>query len=98
MTMPDSQPAATACFLDGRIFNVRGRWVMLDSDLAKVYGVETKRVNEAVKREVARKVERFCPNPVHLDQVAVQRQSNSGNRSRLMPACFRMLLSVPLAT
>ncbi|MDR1534823.1 MAG: ORF6N domain-containing protein [Planctomycetota bacterium] len=36
--------------LDARIYTVRGRRVMLDSDLAEVYGVETKRINEAVKR------------------------------------------------
>lgn len=40
--------------LDSRIFQVRGQAVMLDSDLAAVYGVETKRVNEAVKRNPKR--------------------------------------------
>ena len=32
------------------IFEVRGRQIMLDEDLAKIYQVETKRLNEAVKR------------------------------------------------
>jgi hypothetical protein len=32
------------------IFTVRGMQVMLDSDLAKVYGVDSKRLNEQVKR------------------------------------------------
>ena len=31
------------------IYEINGKEVMLDSDLAKLYGVETKRVNEAVK-------------------------------------------------
>ncbi len=31
------------------ILEVRGQKVILDSDVAKIYGVETKRVNEAVK-------------------------------------------------
>ena len=31
------------------IYEVRGVQVMLDSDLAKLYQVETKRINEAVK-------------------------------------------------
>ena len=31
------------------IYEVRGKQVMLDSDLAKLYEVETKRINEAVK-------------------------------------------------
>lgn len=33
-----------------RIYTIRGVQVMLDSDLAFFYGVETKRINEAVKR------------------------------------------------
>ncbi len=32
------------------IFTIRGEQVMLDSDLAKIYGVETKQINRAVKR------------------------------------------------
>ena len=36
------------------IYEIRGIKVMLDSDLAKLYGVETKRLNEAVKRNIAR--------------------------------------------
>jgi hypothetical protein len=32
------------------IFLIRGKKVMLDSDLAKLYGVSTKRLNEQVKR------------------------------------------------
>lgn len=36
--------------LDRRIFVVRGQRVMLDSDLAKLYGVPTKRLNEQVRR------------------------------------------------
>jgi len=32
------------------IFSIRGKKVMLDSDLAKLYGVSTKRLNEQVKR------------------------------------------------
>jgi len=32
-----------------KIYNIRDSKVMLDSDLAELYGVETKRINEAVK-------------------------------------------------
>jgi hypothetical protein len=32
-----------------KIYNIRNQKVMLDSDLAKLYQVETKRINEAVK-------------------------------------------------
>ena len=42
------------------IYTVRGQQVMLDSDLAELYGVETKRLNEAVSRNSKRFPERFC--------------------------------------
>ena len=37
-----------------KIYELRGQRVMLDRDLADAYGVETKRLNEAVRRNVAR--------------------------------------------
>ena len=37
-----------------RIMNVRGQRVIVDSDLATLYGVTTKRFNEAVKRNLAK--------------------------------------------
>jgi len=40
--------------LQDKIFTIRGVQVMLDSDLAKIYGVESKRLNEQVKRNVMR--------------------------------------------
>src|SRR3954451_10254677 len=40
--------------IEERIFVVRGRQVMLDEDLADLYGVETKRLVEQVKRNVER--------------------------------------------
>ena len=42
-----------------RILEIRGQRVMLDRDLAALYGVETKRLNEAVKRNVNRFPEDF---------------------------------------
>ncbi|MBR5621301.1 ORF6N domain-containing protein [Candidatus Saccharibacteria bacterium] len=41
------------------IYEIRGKQVMLDSDLAKLYGVETKRINEAVKNNTQKFPERF---------------------------------------
>lgn len=40
--------------LSDRIHLVRGQRVMLDSDLAELYGVATKRFNEQVKRNIER--------------------------------------------
>ena len=35
--------------IEDMIYEIRGVQVMLDSDIAKLYKVETKRINEAVK-------------------------------------------------
>ena len=37
-----------------KIFEIRGQKVMIDADLAKLYGVQTKRLNESVKRNAKR--------------------------------------------
>lgn len=42
------------------IYVVRGQQVMLDRDLAELYGVENKRLNENVKRNANRFPEEFC--------------------------------------
>ena len=42
-----------------RILSIRGHRVMLDADLAELYGVPTKRLNEAVRRNAARFPEDF---------------------------------------
>lgn len=45
--------------IENLIYTVRGKQVMLDSDLAKMYQVETKVFNQAVKRNVDRFPENF---------------------------------------
>jgi len=45
--------------IENRIFTFRGIQVMIDRDLAEVYGVETKRLNEQVRRNINRFPERF---------------------------------------
>lgn len=42
------------------IYTIRGKQVMLDSDVAMLYYYETKKVNQAVKRNIDRFPERFC--------------------------------------
>ncbi len=46
-------------FIKNRIFTIRGEHVMLDSDLADIYGVSTSRLNEQVKRNAERFPEDF---------------------------------------
>ena len=45
--------------IENLIYEIRGKQVMLDSDLAKLYNVETKRINEAVKNNLEKFPERF---------------------------------------
>jgi hypothetical protein len=45
--------------IETRILLIRGQKVMLDSDLARLYGVSTKRLNEQVKRNLHRFPEDF---------------------------------------
>jgi hypothetical protein len=45
--------------IEKMIYVIRGTKVMLDSDLAELYGVETKNLNKAVKRNISRFPEDF---------------------------------------
>ena len=40
--------------IQDHIYVIRGQRVMLDRDIAKAYGVETKVLNQAVKRNIKR--------------------------------------------
>ncbi|MEM9143425.1 MAG: ORF6N domain-containing protein [Bacteroidota bacterium] len=42
-----------------RILLVRGQKVMIDADIAQLYGVDTKRLNEQVKRNIDRFPDNF---------------------------------------
>ena len=50
--------SATDDFIKSRIFTIRGVQVMLDRDLAVLYGIETRALNQAVKRNA----DRFPPD------------------------------------
>lgn len=52
-------PSGDAAIRD-LIYTVRGTQVMLDSDLARLYVVETKVLNQAVSRNLMMFPERFC--------------------------------------
>jgi hypothetical protein len=58
--MEENQPAEHTERLEPLIFTVRGRRVILDSDLSRMYGVATKGLNQAVKRNSDRFPEDFA--------------------------------------
>lgn len=45
--------------IEDMIYEIRGKQVMLDSDLARIYETKTKRINEAVYRNKEKFPERF---------------------------------------
>ncbi|RRJ89813.1 ORF6N domain-containing protein [Paenimyroides tangerinum] len=46
--------------IENRIYSIRGKQVMLDTDLANIYQVETKVFNQAIKRNAERFPKNFC--------------------------------------
>ena len=73
--------------IESLILTVRGQRVMLDSDLARIYGVTTHRLNEQFKRNEARFPEDFAfrLTPEEYEglrsQIAISK-SRGGRRSR----------------
>ncbi len=57
--MPAFDPLRIIKNIQGKIYEIRGERVMLDRDLAALYGVETKSINLAVKRNIKRFPEDF---------------------------------------
>ena len=55
---------------------IRGKQVLLDRDLATLYGVETKRINEQVKRNIERFPEDFCIQ-LSLEESQLLRSQNA---------------------
>jgi len=55
----NSLPAIPDEIIINKIYLVRGRKVMIDRDLAELYGVETKVLKQAVKRNIKRFPEDF---------------------------------------
>jgi hypothetical protein len=52
--MPQQSAIVPTALISQKIFFVRGTRVMLDADLARLYGVATKNLNKAVKRNASR--------------------------------------------
>ena len=46
--------------IEDKIYNIRGLQVMLDSDIAELFNIETKNLNKAMNRNKNRFPEEFC--------------------------------------
>ncbi|KGO11345.1 ORF6N domain-containing protein [Elizabethkingia bruuniana] len=56
----ENNPAISPMEIKNMIYTIRDKQVMLDSDLASLYQVETKNLNKAVKRNIERFPVSFC--------------------------------------
>lgn len=74
------------------IYSIRGTEVMLDRELAQLYGVETKVLNQAVKRNIQRFPERFMfqVSPEEWDSLKSQIVTSNKGRGgdRYLPYVF----------
>lgn len=68
--------------LRSHIYHVRGTEVMIDSELAILYKVETKRLNEAVKRNKERFPERFMFQLTQEEYESLRSQISTSNKGR----------------
>src|SRR5579863_385957 len=85
-TMAGPQAVIPIERIASRIYLIRGQKVMLDSDLAELYGVPTHRLNEQVKRNI----ERFPPDfafmlkeqefAALISQIAISNKGRGGRR------------------
>src|SRR5205823_3893891 len=65
--------------IEGRIFSIRGVRVMLDADLAVLYGVSTKRLNEQFRRNRKRFPDDFAFQLTAEETAALRSQIATGS-------------------
>ena len=63
------------------IYEIRGQKVMLDRDLASIYGVETRALNQAVKRNAERFPEDFMFKLSKEEWIEIERISNMSSQN-----------------
>ncbi|MCT7651353.1 ORF6N domain-containing protein [Aliarcobacter butzleri] len=73
-----------------KIYNIRGLQVMLDRDLAELYGVETKRINEAVRNNQDKFMEDFYFELTDIEFEYLRSKLSTANFSkvRINPKVF----------
>ncbi len=76
------------------IYTIRGRQVILDSEIARLYEVETKKLNQAVKRNINRFPEHFCFKLTENEYESLRSQfvtlkiQGRGQHSKYLPYAF----------
>jgi hypothetical protein len=80
-----SKPTLRAEDISRRIHTIRGHRVMLDADLAELYGVTTKSLNQAVKRNTGRFPEDFAFRLAAEEKEEVVTKCDSLSRLKFSP-------------
>jgi phage regulator Rha-like protein len=80
--MPIPKSAIVVEALSHQIYVIRGQKVMLDADLAELYGVTTKRFNEQVKRNLDRFPSDFMFQLDDEEHAALRSQTATSNIGR----------------
>lgn len=82
--------AITQTSIENNIITLRGQRVMMDDDLAKLYGVPTKRLNEQVKRNLSRFPDDFIFTLTDAEVTAMRSQNATASRRnvRHVPHAF----------
>ena len=76
------------------IYTIRGKQVILDSEIARLYEVETKKLNQAVKRNINRFPEQFCFKLTENEYESLRSQfvtlkiQGRGQHSKYLPYAF----------
>ena len=74
--------------IQNKIYEIRGQRVMLDRDLAELYGVTTGNLNKAVKRNIERFPERFMFQLTEQEFLIFQNGTSSWGGIRKRPYAF----------
>ena len=88
--------------IQSKIYEIRGQRVMLDRDLAKAYGVETKSLNQAVKRNIKRfegedYMFQLTKEECLRSQIVTLKEAQ-GKHLKYMPYAFTMLGTAMLSS
>ena len=88
--MERSKELLPADTIYNRVYMIRGQQVMLDYDLAEIYGYEVKRLNEQVKRNINRFPEDFMfqLTETELENLKSQFATSSWGGKRKLPHAF----------
>ena len=71
-----------------KVYEIRGQRVMLDRDLAELYGVTTGNLNKAVKRNMERFPERFMFQLTEQEFLIFQNGTSSWGGTKKLPYAF----------